>query len=98
MENKFINRYNTFCKSLSNLEKSKYATAEADFVLAATVQNFNLTFMLKSRNQLAYDYDGELALQLFHMITNDYYDAMLKFADAAKKFYTTGFKEWDSFV
>ena len=25
MENKFINRYNTFCKSLQNLEKSKIA-------------------------------------------------------------------------
>ena len=25
MENKFINRYNTFCKSLSNLAKSKTA-------------------------------------------------------------------------
>lgn len=44
MENKFINRYNTFCRSLDNLEKSRHANAEDDFVLAATVQNFNLTF------------------------------------------------------
>lgn len=33
MENKFINRYNTFCKSLSNLAKSKTADPKTDFVL-----------------------------------------------------------------
>lgn len=31
MENKFINRYNTFCKSLSNLAKSKTADPKTDF-------------------------------------------------------------------
>ena len=44
MENKYINRYHTFCKSLKNLEKSKHADPNADFVLEGTVQNFNLTF------------------------------------------------------
>lgn len=44
MENKFINRYNTFCKSLKNLKKSRQADPKADFVLEATVLNFNLTF------------------------------------------------------
>lgn len=44
MENKSINRYHTFCKSLKNLEKSKYADPKADFVLEGTVLNFNLTF------------------------------------------------------
>ena len=44
MENKFINRYNTFCRSLKKLEKSRYADPHADFVLEGTVQNFNLTF------------------------------------------------------
>ena len=44
MENKFINRYNTFCKSLSNLAKSKTADSKADFVLEGTVLNFSLTF------------------------------------------------------
>lgn len=44
MESKFINRYNTFCKSLKNLEKSKYTTPEQPFVLEGTVLNFNLTF------------------------------------------------------
>ena len=44
MENKFINRYLTFCKSLKNLEKSRYADPSADFVLEGTVLNFNLTF------------------------------------------------------
>ena len=44
MENKFINRYNTFCKSLQNLEKSKTADPKAAFVLEGTVLNFILTF------------------------------------------------------
>ena len=44
MENRFINRYNTFCKSLQNLEKSRSADPEADFVLEGTVLNFSLTF------------------------------------------------------
>ena len=44
MESKYINRYNTFCKSLKNLEKSLRADPKADFVLEGTVMNFNLTF------------------------------------------------------
>ena len=44
MENKFINHYNTFCKSLQNLEKSKTADPKAAFVLEGTVLNFSLTF------------------------------------------------------
>ena len=40
MENKFINRYNTFCKSLSNLAKSKTADPKTDFVLEGTVQSY----------------------------------------------------------
>ena len=44
MESKFINRYHTFCKSLNNLEKSKYADPKQEFVLEGTVLNFNLTF------------------------------------------------------
>ena len=44
MESKYINRYNTFCSSLKNLEKSRYADPKADFVLEGTVLNFNLTF------------------------------------------------------
>ncbi|MGN0252019.1 MAG: HI0074 family nucleotidyltransferase substrate-binding subunit [Oliverpabstia sp.] len=44
MENKYINRYHTFCRSLKNLEKSRYADPKSDFVLEGTVLNFNLTF------------------------------------------------------
>ena len=44
MEDRFINRYHTFCKSLKNLEKSRLADPRADFVLEGTVLNFNLTF------------------------------------------------------
>lgn len=44
MENRFINRYRTFCRSLKNLEKSRHADPSADFVSEGTVLNFNLTF------------------------------------------------------
>lgn len=44
MVNRFINRYNTFCKSLNKLKKSKKADPKADFVLEGTVLNFTLTF------------------------------------------------------
>lgn len=44
MENKSINRYRTFCRSLQNLEKSLYADVKADFVLEGTVLNYNRTF------------------------------------------------------
>ena len=44
MESKYINRYNTFCRSVKNLEKSRSADPKADFVLEGTVLNFNLTF------------------------------------------------------
>lgn len=44
MENKSINRYHTFCRSLKNLGKSLHADIKADFVLEGTVLNYNLTF------------------------------------------------------
>ncbi len=50
MENKSINRYNTFCKSLKNLEKSRYADPSADFVLEGTVLNFSLTFDIAGKS------------------------------------------------
>lgn len=46
MENRYINRYHTFCKSLNNLAKSLTADPKADFVLEGTVLNFCLTFDL----------------------------------------------------
>lgn len=46
MESKFINRYHSFCNCIANLEKCKRADSNADFVLEATVQIFNLTFDL----------------------------------------------------
>ena len=44
MENKYINRYRTFCKCIDNLKKSKNANPSEDFVLEGTIMNFNLTF------------------------------------------------------
>lgn len=44
MESKYINRYNTFCKCLKNLEKSRSADPKKEFVLEGTILNFYLTF------------------------------------------------------
>ena len=37
MENKFINRYHSFCHSLANLKKSTVADPKADFVFGECV-------------------------------------------------------------
>ena len=44
MDDKFINRYHSFCKSLEGLEKARERDASDEFVLSGTVQKFNLTF------------------------------------------------------
>lgn len=132
MENRFINRYNTFCKSLQNLEKSRTADPKADFVLEGTVLNFSLTFdiawkvmkdilvkqlgildfaagspretlqqafanglidddqwiqMLRSRNQLAHDYDGTFAAEKFQDIIIVYYPLFERFKEKASGYY-----------
>lgn len=132
MENRSINRYNTFCKSLKNLEKSRNADPKTDFVLEGTVLNFNLSFdiswkvlkdilikelgildfavgspretlksafinqlidddcwlqMLRDRNQLAHDYDGDLAAEKFNDIINVYYPLLEKMRDDVEKYY-----------
>lgn len=132
MENKYINRYHTFCKSLKNLEKSRFADPKADFVPEGTVLNFSLTFdiswkvmkdilvkqmeilnfamgsprevfqqafangiidddrwmqMLRSRNQLAHDYDGTFAAEKFQDIIQIYYPLFEKFKSDAEKYY-----------
>lgn len=132
MEDKFINRYNTFCKSLQNLEKSRHADPASDFVLEGTVLNFSLTFdiawkvmkdilvkkleildfamgspretlrqafanglidddtwikMLRSRNQLAHDYDGTFAAEQFQNIIDVYYPLFVKFKESAFRYY-----------
>lgn len=132
MENKSINRYNTFCRSLKNLEKSRTADPKEDFVLEGTVQIFCLTFdiswkvmkdilikqlgildfavgspretlqqafinglikddqwmqMLRSRNQLAHDYDGTFAEEKFGEIIKIYYPLFEEFRIGAQKYY-----------
>lgn len=132
MENKFINRYNTFCKSLQNLKKSRSADVEQEFVLEGTVLNFSLTFdiswkvmkdilvkkmgildfaigspretlqqafqnkiieddrwlqMLRTRNQLAHDYDGTFAKEKFQEIIEIYYPLFEQLKDKIQKYY-----------
>ena len=131
MENRSVNRYNTFCKSLKNLERSRYANPSADFVLEATIPNFTFTFdiawkvmkdilvknmgildfatgspretlqqtftnhlidddtwmqMLKTRNQLAHDYDGSFAAEKFRDIIDVYYPLFLRFQKVAETY------------
>lgn len=40
MENRFINRYHSFCKCLGNLQKSLTADPADDFVLEGTIRNY----------------------------------------------------------
>lgn len=132
MESKSINRYNTFCRSLKNLEKSRTADVEKEFVLEGTVLNFSLTFdiswkvmkdilvkemgildfatgspretlqqafqnriidddrwlqMLRTRNQLAHDYDGTFAKEKFREITESYYPLFEELKKRAQKYY-----------
>lgn len=132
MENRSINRYNTFCRSLKNLQKSTVADVEKDFVLEGTVLNFSLTFdiswkvmkdilvkqmgildfatgspretlqqafrnkiieddrwlqMLRTRNQLAHDYDGTFAKEMFQEITGTYYPLFESLKDRVKQYY-----------
>ena len=133
MESKYINRYNTFCRSVKNLEKSRSADPKADFVSEGTVLNFNRTFdiawkvmkdilikklevldfaigspretlqqaftnkiieddqwmqMLRTRNQLAHDYDGTFAAEKFTEIINVYYPLFVKLQKNVEKYYT----------
>lgn len=92
MENRSINRYNTFCRSLKNLEKSRHADPKADFVLEGTVLNFNLTFdiswkvmkdiLIKQMGILDFAIDSprETLQQAFtnHIIDNDLWLQMLR--------------------
>ncbi|MGN0435972.1 MAG: HI0074 family nucleotidyltransferase substrate-binding subunit [Wujia sp.] len=131
MQSKFINRYNSFCRSLNNLSKSRNADRNADFVLEGTVQIFNLTFdiawkmmkdilvknmgivdfaigsprevlrmaftngiinsdtwlkMLNTRNQLAHDYDGTYAGEVFNDIITGYYDLFVELKDKCEQY------------
>ena len=43
--------------------------------------------MLRARNNLAHDYDGELAVRYFEKITSTYDDLMEKFRDKAAVYY-----------
>ena len=142
MAEKYINRYNSFCRSLNNLKKSKSADPAADFVLEGTIQNYNLTFdlawkvmkdilvkqlgindfaigspravlqesftnglisddiwlqMLKTRNLLAYDYDGKIAEQKFSVIISGYYNAFENLKIMIEKYYDGSLISMDSF-
>ena len=43
MAEKYFNRFHSFCRSLRNLEKSKFADPTAEFVLEGTIRNYVLS-------------------------------------------------------
>ena len=45
--------------------------------------------LLKARNNLAHDYDGELAGRYFTAITTKYYPLMEEFREKAAKYFTS---------
>lgn len=132
MESKYFNRYRSLCRSLENLRQSRGADIDNQFVLPATVQNFNLTFdlswkvlkelvtqefgltdfatgspretlksafsvglihddrwmeMLRVRNTLAHDYDGQVALRYFNDIVGDYFTLIETMVMEVEKYY-----------
>ena len=54
---------------------------EDKFILSMWMQ------LLKVRNHLAHDYDGEIALKYFYEITTQYYGMMEEFKQKASKYY-----------
>lgn len=59
MEEKSINRYRCFCRSMDNLSDAKGKDACDKFVLSGTVQMFNLSFDLSWKdNFLLFSVDG----------------------------------------
>ena len=86
MENQFINRYNSFCKSLDILHQSCAADPNAMFVLGATAQAYNLTFDLswKVMKDILIKYFGIqdfLFLQLKSKISKYYENGLLETAE-----------------
>ena len=62
MEEKSINRYRSFCRSLNNLSDAKGRDSSDKFVLSGTVQMFNLSFDLawKVMKDIITEYHGAL--------------------------------------
>lgn len=132
MQEKSINRYHSFCRSLENLKDARSRDPQDKFVLSGTAQMFNLSFdlswkvmkdiirefhgaleyptgspretlrmahsvglidddlwleMLRARNNLAHDYDGELALKYFASITVQYSVLLEEFMKKASAYY-----------
>ncbi len=132
MQEKSINRYRSYCRSLENLKDARGRDPQDKFVLSGTAQMFNLSFdlsgkvmkditrefhgaleypigspretlrmahsvglidddlwleMLRARNNLAHDYDGELAVKYFESITLKYCVLLEEFMKKASAYY-----------
>lgn len=55
--------------------------------------------MLRARNQLAHDYDGSYATEIFELIISVFYDCFEKFKEHVSKYYTNNdLTEGDTFA
>lgn len=54
--------------------------------------------MLRVRNRLAHDYDGEIAKAEFDEIVGKFYETLLGFEESIEKYYTEAGDSIDSFV
>ena len=66
MAERYINRYNSFCRSLNNLKKSKSADLEADFAIGSPREVLQTAFT----NGLIYD-DNVLSMDSFNKTGKD---------------------------
>lgn len=143
MGDRYINRYNTFCKCLINLNRCTTADPNMPFVLEGIVTIFSYTFdvawkvlkdilikrlevtgfasgspmevlqasfsnglidsdvwihMLRCRNRLAHDYDGEFAKEMFDIIVKEYTSEFNKLSNTIEHYYDSGeLKQLNSF-
>lgn len=132
MENRFINRYNSFCRCESKLESSLNYDKSNPFFTEGVVQVFNLTFdlswkvmkdilvkqmgivgfasgspsevlstaftnglidsdvwksMLKTRNQLSHDYNGDFAEESLLDIQMEYLPLFRSLRERCRRYY-----------
>ena len=131
MAEKYMERYNSFCKSLASLEKARGRDLTDEFVISGTINKFSLTFdiswkvmkdiiikyhqildiaagsprenlraassvqlisddawmeMLRDRNELTHDYDGEMAKIKVSVIIEKYIPLFEEFRDKAGEY------------
>jgi len=63
MEEKYINRYHSFCDSLSSLERARERDPEDEFVLSGTASKFSLTLDIVQFRERAGTYMDKMKME-----------------------------------